>query len=418
MLRGSATGQYETLSMISQHASTTSGNHGTTHVIDFPDMVPPVCPTCRTEAPLGSRFCGMCGQPLAPAVSETGGGDSVSEDSAPPPQDSEQPSLGHQVRASSPDRRVQTSPVGTVLPMDVLSALTAAAVGSAVATGVGRDDTPRRPPSVPPQRMLTRPIPQVVTDEPTVPIVYRPARTKASVGYLRTALFGLLWLLLAGLVAMAVVWILPDRQAPPPAPVASPMTAPRTEPLRATRPSGKMSQAPTAVTSAAPNQSVGQSGGATQSPGGVASNPATPATLTAEAAPTPMAALPQPGGAAAVASTASDAAGQLRGAERAAWQQDLANIEFVATTYSAQVRACYERAIRGLSGEPPTGRVELLFELSEDGYAQRVAVLSDSLGLPILGTCLSQRLTEWRFPRPVGPLRTFRFPFVFAGSHR
>ncbi len=401
--------------MISQHALTTSRNHGTTHVIDFPDMVPPVCPTCRTEAPLGSRFCGMCGQPLAAALS---GGVSASEDSAPPQQDSEQPSLGHQVRASSPDRRVQTSPVGTVLPMDVLSALTAAASGPAVTANVGRDDTPRRPPLMSPQRVQTRPIPQAVADEPTVPIVYRPAKTKASVGFLRTVLFGLLWLLLAGLVAMAVVWILPERQAPPPAPVAAPVTGVSISPPRATRPSGKMSQLSTTVSSSSSNPSVGPSGGAVPSPGGVASNPATPTTLISEAAPTPMDSLPQPGGAAAVASAASDAGGQLRGAERAAWQQDLANIEFVATTYSAQVRACYERAIRGLSGEPPTGRVELVFVLSEDGYAQSVAVLSDSLGLPILGTCLSQRLTEWRFPRPVGPLRTFRFPFVFAGSHR
>ena len=402
--------------MISQHASTTSRNHGTTHVIDFPDMVPPVCPTCRTEAPLGSRFCGMCGQPLASALPS---GVSASEDSAPPQQDSEQPSLGHQVRASSPDRRVQTSPVGTVLPMDVLSALTAAASGPAVTANVGRDDTPRRPQPISPQRVQTRPIPQAVADEPTVPIAYRPAKTKASVGFLRTVLFGLLWILLAGLVAMAVVWILPERQAPTPAPVAPP-TGLLTSPLRATRPSGKLSQSSTTVSSASSNPSVGPSVGATSSPGGVASNPSTPTIPTTEAAPTPMTSPPQPGpvGEAAVAAAALDAAGQLRGAERAAWQQDVANIEFVATTYSAQVRACYERAIRGLSGEPPTGRVELVFGLSEDGYAQRVAVLSDSLGLPILGTCLSQRLTEWRFPRPVGPLRTFRFPFVFAGSHR
>ena len=117
------------------------------------------------------------------------------------------------------------------------------------------------------------------------------------------------------------------------------------------------------------------------------------------------------------ASSAAEAAGPLRGAERAAWQQDVANIEFVATTYAAQVRACYERAIRGLTGVPPSGRVELVFVLSEAGYAQSVAVLDDSLGLPVLGACLSQRVSEWRFPRPVGPLRTFRFPFVFAGSH-
>ena len=86
------------------------------------------------------------------------------------------------------------------------------------------------------------------------------------------------------------------------------------------------------------------------------------------------------------------------------------------TTYKAQVRACYERAIRGFAGEPPTGRIELLFSLTDDGRVEGVMVDKDMLGLPLLVTCLSQRLTEWRFPRPVGPLRTFRFPFVFTGS--
>ena len=114
--------------------------------------------------------------------------------------------------------------------------------------------------------------------------------------------------------------------------------------------------------------------------------------------------------------TSTDFSSVLSGAARAAWQQDLANIEFVATTYAAQVRACYERSIRGLGGEAPSGRVVVLFSLTDDGKAQQPVISEDSLGLPVLGPCLTQRLSEWRFPRPVGPIRTFRFPFVFAGS--
>ena len=105
---------------------------------------------------------------------------------------------------------------------------------------------------------------------------------------------------------------------------------------------------------------------------------------------------------------------QRRGGRRR--QQDLANIEFVATTYAAQVRACYERSIRGLGGGSQR-RVVVLFSLTDDGKAQQPVISEDSLGLPVLGPCLTQRLSEWRFPRPVvGPIRTFRFPFVFAGS--
>lgn len=448
-------------------------------MIDFPDMVPLVCPTCRTEAPLGSRFCGMCGQPLGSPVSgdrressplRTQSGSSRSDAEREPydPQraHSDPPSTGHEVRASSPDRRVQTSPVGTVLPDDVLSVLHAATSDRHVDRS---DDTPRRtaqasvprsssktsgpssgrPLSTPQPHVETAPlfvqlspgsrerppvsaIPRQVTDEPTLPISYRPTSSRAAFGALRSVLFGLLWLLLAGLVAMLVIWMLPERPLHPPQTQVQPSMVPqaiRPDPARTARPTMKTGAPSGAIASSAPIPKPASSAStidrAATSPLGT---PSAPSTVTTEAASLTVS---QPASAPAsqfasqpasqpVSQPASQPASQLNrplsAAERAAWQQDLANIEFVAATYTAQVRACYERAVRGIGGDPPRGRVELVFTLSDAGMAQNVSVSDDTLALPVLSACLSQRVSEWRFPRPVGPLRTFRFPFAFSGS--
>jgi len=367
-----------------------------TLVIDFPDMVPVVCPTCRAEAPEGSRYCSACGQPLVPSA--------LDGDLEAPRPLGEVPSLGHEVRASSPDRRVQTSPVGTVLPVDVLSALAAASADSQGTVSSRRDNTPRRMAAASSPRPAERAVPRAVADEPTVPIAYRPARPRSMFRLLRSLLYALLWLLLSGLVAMAVIWVLPDRPLPTAVVTIPPVLPPsRSEPAKVARPVVKT--APVVPPLAVPAVPV---------PMDVARDAPNHGSLPAAGAASQITPVPPQVGTSAPAPP--DAASLLRGAERAAWLQDLANIEFVATTYAAQVRACYERAIRGLAGEPPAGRVSVLFVLSDDGHVQSAAVFEDSLGLPVLGACLSQRLTEWRFPRPVGPLRTFRFPFVFAGA--
>jgi hypothetical protein len=247
-------------------------------------------------------------------------------------------------------------------------------------------------------------VPRQVSDEPTVPISYRPTQTRAGFGLLRSVLFGLLWLLLAGLVAMLVVWVLPERQPErqPERPnqqlnpsVVSPAMGLRPELTKSPRPMSKPSTPALPSSAAAP-------------PATSVAVPLQPVTAASTSiAPSVAPTSPQP---------ATTSERPLSAAERAAWQQDLANIEFVASTYAAQVRACYERSVRGLGGEPPRGRVELVFTLSDEGLAQNVAVSDDTLGLPVLQACLSQRVSEWRFPRPVGPLRTFRFPFAFSGS--
>ena len=56
----------------------------------------------------------------------------------------------------------------------------------------------------------------------------------------------------------------------------------------------------------------------------------------------------------------------------------------------------------------------VLFVLTDEGHAIDGVISEDSVGLPVLRTCLLARLAEWRFSRPVGSLRTFQFPFVFT----
>jgi hypothetical protein len=79
-----------------------------------------------------------------------------------------------------------------------------------------------------------------VVDEPTLPVRYRPTRKRSAARALRAVLVGLLWLLLAGLVAMSVVWLLPERQAGPaketPATVIASVKEPSKPPRMTARP--------------------------------------------------------------------------------------------------------------------------------------------------------------------------------------
>ncbi len=362
-------------------------------------MVPLVCPTCRTESPEGSRFCSMCGQPLSGSSS---------------------------VRASSPDRRVQTSPVGTVLPSEVLSALSAASSGahraalsrdsggsrgSAVVSGMARgDETARIERDVRSSAKPVRGVPRQATDDPTLPVRYRPTRKGKSARLLRSFLFGALWLLLAGLVAMVVVWVLPERET---SPSVSGLGAPPKQPASATKTPGSATDVGRAGRPSARTNPLAVTPGAQ-----TAQRPAAPTTIAAPTVPPPSVDT-SPTPVEPPRTTPSDSTESLlSGAARAAWQQDAANVEFVARTYAAQIRSCYERAVHGLPGDAPRGRVIVLFSLSDEGWAQNPVTSEDSLGLPVLGNCLTRRVAEWRFPRPVGPIRTFRLPFEFAGTLR
>jgi hypothetical protein len=94
----------------------------------------------------------------------------------------------------------------------------------------------------------------------------------------------------------------------------------------------------------------------------------------------------------------------------------MSNIEFVVSERVAQVRACYERAVRSLGSDAPGGRIEVSVTLSDDGQATRITTIDNTVGNAQLAGCLEQRIAEWRFPRPLGIARTFRLPFTFSPS--
>jgi hypothetical protein len=102
--------------------------------------------------------------------------------------------------------------------------------------------------------------------------------------------------------------------------------------------------------------------------------------------------------------------------QQAAADQTMSNIEFVVSERVAQVRACYDRAVRSAGPDAPAGRVEVALTLSDEGQTTSVVTVGNTVGIPQLAGCLEQRITEWHFPRPLGTARTFRLPFTFSPS--
>jgi outer membrane biosynthesis protein TonB len=255
--------------------------------------------------------------------------------------------------------------------------------------------------------------PEPVRFEPTQTIP-RPRRLQRRLlRVVRRLAWGLLWLSIGGAVAYAVAHLLcrpPASVESSPAPATRPPTAPGPQRPSRPRPATATPRArdlvvsvppaapPTPTPMPAPTPKPTPQPTPTPTP--TSSGPAAPAAPAAATAPTaPAAAEPE--------------LTRLTPQQRAAVDQTLANIEFVASTYRAQVRACYERVARA-QGSLPGGRVEMALTLGDTGLVQSVVTVENTLDLPVLSACLEQRIAEWRFPRPTGPLRTFRFPFLFA----
>ncbi|MFO0579502.1 MAG: AgmX/PglI C-terminal domain-containing protein [Polyangia bacterium] len=249
--------------------------------------------------------------------------------------------------------------------------------------------------------------PEPVRFDPTQ-MVARPRRLQRRlIRVTRRLAWGLLWLSIGGAVAYAVAHFL--RRSPPPvetSPAPALRPPPAAGPQRPIRPRPaappstprardllvSVPAAPTAPAAAPAPPPVGAAATAPATP----ASPASPVEVPAEPG---QPALPD--------------LSKLPPQQRAAVDQTIANIEFVASTYRAQVRACYERVARA-QGSLPGGRVEVALTLSDAGLVQSVVTVENTLDLPVLSACLEQRVSEWRFPRPTGPLRTFRFPFLFA----
>lgn len=451
----------------------------------------------------------------------------------------EVPSVGHEVRAKAPDQRVHTSPIGNILPTEILQSLDAAAAansrlpiapdagrhrssapgavgGSAggaagladgpsspgrptvpIAPGVptvssasGRNDRPSAPgraaspsgagqrsrdsasaahaPSgerlrEPPQRAerdlrherstrrisprprrpergelptlspsgstpVTAPpdpdtprhpapdAPQPIGFEPTHFIARRQSRTRL-VRALRTFIWALLWLGLGGAVAFSVVVLLRRSQpAPLPPPVSKPAPPRRTPPAPTKPVSPAAPRGPAAALSSStrahdlvvpiPAAAGRPVAPARPEPGA----PLGPRPTIAPAAPDSNAALPPAAPAVAVPEPLLDPQ------EQAAAERTMSNIEFVVSERVAQVRACYERAVRSLGADAPGGRIEVSVTLTDDGQATRISTIDNTVGNAQLAGCLEQRIAEWRFPRPLGLARTFRLPFTFSPS--
>jgi hypothetical protein len=241
----------------------------------------------------------------------------------------------------------------------------------------------------------------------------RPRRMQRRfIRVLRALIWGLLWLSLGGAVAYAVAHFFhrapsqattPVGKPPAPPPIAATARPPKPRPAAAKLgPLGR--DLVVSVPPSDPPAPAGSGPNPGPPPRPVPGAPTAPSALAAPAAPP---ALPPP------AAPEPDLK-QLTPQQRAAVEQTLANIEFVAGTYRAQVRACYERAARS-RGFLPGGRIEVAITLTDAGMAESVLTVENTFDeAPLLATCIEQRVAEWRFPRPSGPLRTFRFPFVFA----
>jgi TonB family protein len=90
---------------------------------------------------------------------------------------------------------------------------------------------------------------------------------------------------------------------------------------------------------------------------------------------------------------------------------DRGEFQAFAHARSAEVRDCYEEGLR--SSPELAGRVDVRFELLEDGTLADVRVARSALGAPAVEACIVEVMKGWRTPfRPPEPI-SLEYPFVF-----
>jgi hypothetical protein len=348
----------------------------------------------------------MCGRSLSESGRPSESADAMSalghQNHRPQDQPSD-PSAGHKLRDSSPDRRVYTSALGQTVPTDLAGAIeaavrrsrgTGARSGGAAARSENRD-------------RLVKPELAPTTDKIRVP----GARPQ---GLLPEVFRSLLWAMLLSTLGAAVAWGVYAwlRRGVQPEP-------PR---FAAVQPAKNLPSA---------------SSSRTRAPGRPAVRPAAGHDLVIPVSPlagslrqsaqSPAISSPPPVVPSAQAALQAAGASALPlDARRLPHDQSLDDIEFVASTHSPQVRACYDRAFRHAGAQAPAGRVELSFVLVDTGQYGRAVDIATELNMlaePSVAACLEERVAEWQFPRPPPSTmqaepkpvpRRLRYPFVFT----
>jgi hypothetical protein len=90
---------------------------------------------------------------------------------------------------------------------------------------------------------------------------------------------------------------------------------------------------------------------------------------------------------------------------------DKAVIQATIAKYLGQVRACYES---GLQSNPALqGQVNMNFEIGGEGQVNFANVAKSTLGHSQVESCISTKMMNWKFPKPVGGVNVkVNYPFV------
>jgi hypothetical protein len=90
---------------------------------------------------------------------------------------------------------------------------------------------------------------------------------------------------------------------------------------------------------------------------------------------------------------------------------DKAVIQATIAKYLSQVRACYEQGL--LSNPALQGQVNMAFQISGTGNVTSANVAKSSLGNSQVESCISTKMMNWTFPKPVGGVNVkVNYPFV------
>lgn len=94
---------------------------------------------------------------------------------------------------------------------------------------------------------------------------------------------------------------------------------------------------------------------------------------------------------------------------------DRSVIQATIAKYLSQVRACYEAGLRKNAGL--MGQVSMAFEINGQGDLNYSKVARSSLGNPEVEACISNKMLNWKFPKPTGGVNVkVAYPFMLRPS--